>query len=98
MDVQLRVGITAKAREEIHRNDSATFTHSHKRFGVLYIWYINNVNEICREEEPRVVRRCGCGHDDTFLLAPASPHAFQLLVGDTTNECGFPQSTRSFFT
>ena len=30
-------------------------------------------------------------------LCPCKPSCFQLLVGDTTNECGFPQSTRSLF-
>ena len=30
-------------------------------------------------------------------LCPCQPSCFQLLVGDTTNECGFPQSTRSLF-
>ncbi len=37
--------------------------------------------------------RC-CGH---IPLCPCQPSCFQLLVGDTTNKCGLPQSTRSLF-
>jgi hypothetical protein len=44
------------------------------RFDVLHIYVIIFVNTIFREEVPCVVRRCGRGHDNTFLFAPANSH------------------------
>ncbi len=58
---------------------------------VLYLYIY--MSTIGRGEVPCVVRRGGRGHDGTFLFAPATPQ----IMGGTTNEWGFPHSTRSLF-
>ncbi len=67
------------------------------RFGVLYIlsMYISeydlSVRSAVRGASLRTLLR------RHIPLCSCQPSCFQLLVGDTTNECGFPQSTRSLF-
>ncbi len=55
-------------------------------------------NTIYREEVPFVVRRCGCGHDDTFLLAPVNPHVSNSCWGILQTGATFLNQPEAHFT
>ena len=55
-------------------------------------------NTIYREEVPFVVRRCGRGHDDTFIFAPAKPHIFNSWWGILQTSAAFLNLPEAYFT
>ncbi len=81
----------------LHDGAARTWACGRPKFDVLYICYIH----ICECDMPG--RSAVRGASLRTLprrhvhLCPCQPSCFQLLVGSTTNECGFPPSTRSCF-
>ncbi len=64
---------------------------------VQSLYYIF-VNAICREEVPCVVRRCGRGHDDTFIFAPTNPHVFNSWWGILQTSAASLNLPEAYFT